>query len=180
MLDLIYSSSILIDSCRCLPAQKKKKKYYFYHYYWRIIDFFWKPKNIEGTSDFPRCSAMRKISFECPLRWQCLFSFIIMHHNGFTKSFACCLSCESCLCAQCQMPGQGRRWCWDGRWGWAHNPGHPALKFLYIHSHQGKILHQSPPTPTLHPNPPNTTQTYHQNLGVSRTWEEYSFIWSSI
>lgn len=31
MLDLIYSSSILIDSCRCLPGQKKKKKenYYF-------------------------------------------------------------------------------------------------------------------------------------------------------
>lgn len=24
MLDLIYSSSILIDSCRCLPGQKKK------------------------------------------------------------------------------------------------------------------------------------------------------------
>lgn len=31
MLDLIYSSSILIDSCRCLPVQKKKKKYYFSH-----------------------------------------------------------------------------------------------------------------------------------------------------
>lgn len=31
MLDLIYSSSILIDSCRCLPGQKKEKKenYYF-------------------------------------------------------------------------------------------------------------------------------------------------------
>lgn len=28
MLDLIYSSSILIDSCRCLPGQKKKN-YYF-------------------------------------------------------------------------------------------------------------------------------------------------------
>lgn len=26
MLDLIYSSSILIDSCRCLPGQKKEKK----------------------------------------------------------------------------------------------------------------------------------------------------------
>lgn len=26
MLDLIYSSSILIDSCRCLPGQKKRKK----------------------------------------------------------------------------------------------------------------------------------------------------------
>lgn len=25
MLDLIYSSSILIDSCRCLPGQKKKE-----------------------------------------------------------------------------------------------------------------------------------------------------------
>lgn len=35
-----------------------------------------------------------------------VFSLISMHHNGFTKSFACCLSCESCLCAQCQMPGQ--------------------------------------------------------------------------
>lgn len=72
-------------------------------------------KTLRKTPDFPWCSAKRKrghikatSSFGCPSRWHFCFSLISMHHNGFTKSFACCLSCESCLCAQCQMPGQGR------------------------------------------------------------------------
>ena len=85
-------------------------------------------KTLRKTPDFPRCSAKRKrghikttSSFERLSRWHFCFSLISMHHIGFTKSFACCLSCESCLCAQCQMPGQGRGDIGMGRWG-GHTP----------------------------------------------------------
>lgn len=114
MLDLIYSSSILIDSCRCLPLQKKGKNLIFSSLVKKIIIFL-KTKNIEKVPDFPRCSTRGRswhiktaLTIYVPIKVILLFSVISMHHNGFTKSFACCLSCESCLCAQCQMPGQGR------------------------------------------------------------------------
>lgn len=90
-------------------------------------------KTLRKTPDFPRCSAERKrghikatSSFERPSRWHFCFSLISMHHNGFTKSFACCLSCESCLCAQCQMPGQGRGDVGRGRRGGGGGQ-HPSL-----------------------------------------------------
>ena len=65
-----------------------------------------------------------------------------MHHNGFTKSFACCLSCESCLCAQCQMPGQGKEVMsgggegGEGRGGGGAPQSAQTLKLPYIHGDQ--------------------------------------------
>lgn len=56
MLDLIYSSSILIDSCRCLPGQKKKKKenYYFLIFSGKKNTLFYENKeNTEEGSRFP-------------------------------------------------------------------------------------------------------------------------------
>lgn len=87
-------------------------------------------KTQRKAPDSPRCSAKRKrgghikatSSLECPSRWHFCFSLISMHHNGFTKSFACCLSCESCLCAQCQMPGQGRGGVGEGGEGGGGTP----------------------------------------------------------
>ena len=58
----------------------------------------------------------------------------------------------------------------EGDVGMGGEVGPPtALKILYIHSHQGKFCTKAPPLP-------NTTQPHHQILGVSRTWEEHSFI----
>lgn len=52
MLDLIYSSSILIDSCRCLPGQKKKIIIFS-----SLVEknnlFFENEENIEEGSRFP-------------------------------------------------------------------------------------------------------------------------------
>lgn len=56
MLDLIYSSSILIDSCRCLPGQKKEKKenYYFLIFSGKKNTLFYENKeNTEEGSRFP-------------------------------------------------------------------------------------------------------------------------------
>lgn len=54
MLDLIYSSSILIDSCRCLPGQKKKKEnYYFLIFSGKKKNLFFENENIEEDSRFP-------------------------------------------------------------------------------------------------------------------------------
>lgn len=173
MLDLIYSSSILLDSCRCLPAQKKKKKYFFswlletvFFSFFGLFGFFL-PKNIEEDSRFPTV-----LSYEedgCTLILIPLLSahegggvcyfFISMHHNGFTKSFACCLSCESCLCAQCQMPGQGGRWCWAGEVRLGSQPGPPSPEVSLYSQSPGEILHQSPLPPC--PTPPKP---------ITRTW----------
>lgn len=107
-------------------------------------------------------------SFECPLRWHfCLFSFISMHHNGFTKSFACCLSCESCLCAQCQMPGQGRWCCWDGEVRWGSETSLPSTEVPLYSQWPGENSAPKPPLPNttyqlpLPPPPPGGEQ----NLG---------------
>lgn len=164
MLDLIYSSSILIDSCRCLPGQKKKKIIIFSSLVEKKLICFLKMKTLRKTPDFPRCSSKRKKGgtsirlplFECPSRWHFCFSLISMHHNGFTKSFACCLSCESCLCAQCQMPGQGRGDVGMGRWPGGGEGGRggrapvcPALKLPYIHG--DRVLNSAPNTPAPYP-----------------------------
>lgn len=95
-------------------------------------------KTLRKTPDFPWCSVKRKrghinttSSFERPSRWHFCFSLISMHHNGFTKSFACCLSCESCLCAQCQMPGQGRGDIGMGRWGGTPQSAQPRSFLIF-------------------------------------------------
>lgn len=167
MLDLIYSSSILIDSCRCLPAQKKKKKYYFYHYYWRIIDFFWKPKNIEGNFRFPTV-----LSYEedgCTL---ILIPLLSAHWGGSVcfLSLLCIIMASrrallvvylvslvyvrsaKCLGREEGDVGMG------GEVGLTTQATQPWSFFIF--SHQGKIVHQSPPTLT-HPTPPKP---------ITRTW----------
>lgn len=53
MLDLIYSSSILIDSCRCLPGQKKKKKIIIFSSLVEKKNQFFENENIEEDSRFP-------------------------------------------------------------------------------------------------------------------------------
>lgn len=98
-------------------------------------------KIMKKTPDFPQCSAKRNTPspFEYSSRWHFVFAFfplINMHHNGFTKSFACCLSCESCLCAQCQC--LGREQVMLGWGGGGHTPVCLALKLPYIHGGQVK------------------------------------------
>lgn len=58
MLDLIYSSSILINSCRCLPGQKKENYYFLFSE--KKICFLKMTKTLRKTPDFPWCSAKRK------------------------------------------------------------------------------------------------------------------------
>lgn len=57
MLDLIYSSSILIDSCRCLPGQKKKEFMIFYFFFSslveKIICFLTNEEILRKTFRFP-------------------------------------------------------------------------------------------------------------------------------
>lgn len=53
MLDLIYSSSILIDSCRCLPGQKKKIIIFSSLVEKKRICFLKNEENIEEDSRFP-------------------------------------------------------------------------------------------------------------------------------
>lgn len=64
MLDLIYSSSILIDSCRCLPGQKKEKKKKIIIFSSlvekKILCFMKIKKTPRKAPDSPRCSAKRK------------------------------------------------------------------------------------------------------------------------
>ena len=50
MLDLIYSSSILIESCRCLPGQKKRL-YFFSSLVEKIICFLNMKKTLRKTPD---------------------------------------------------------------------------------------------------------------------------------
>lgn len=52
-LDLIYRSSILIDSCRCLPGQKKKKIIIFSSLVEKNNLFFENEENTEEGSRFP-------------------------------------------------------------------------------------------------------------------------------
>lgn len=141
---------------------KKRKNNYF------LIssgkNHFFENENIEEDSRFPTVldweeevgTLILLPLFECQSRWHFCFSLISMHHNGFTKSFACCLSCESCLCAQCQKPGQGKGNVRMGRlWGgWAY-PGLPSRSL-----NSRWLGFKLCPEYTLHPLPlpPNPTK----------------------
>lgn len=77
-----------------------------------------------GTPLDPRRELDLFISPRSAPRWPSFFPFSIICSiktslcfiKGLQNRFACCLSCESCLCAQCQKPGL-----WEGGevlWSW--------------------------------------------------------------
>lgn len=96
-------------------------------------------------------------SFESPSRWQCLFFLLVCIIMASRRALLAVYLVSLVYVRSAKCLGREEGDVGMGRWGWAHNPAHPALKFLYIHSHQGRILHQSPPCPT----PPKP---------ITRTW----------
>lgn len=113
MLELIDSRSILIDSCWHLSHIHQKAYFLIGR---KCVIEEWKALQNDRSWIF---SSLLKVHQGDPAIFPfsiiCSIKISLCFIKGLQNRFACRLSCESCLCAQCQKPGLWGKLLWSQR-----------------------------------------------------------------